>query len=136
MAFLTPCFVRVEDAAEREKLIEWMKDIGYEYVKPPKEELFGHKVVCDLSCCGTSHNEHTFASVEYIDCGTSVELFKAIAALNDENDREQWFVVDDGFEEEMVCSKSDVDYDYILSCYDHRKATAEEIVEYFKKREK
>lgn len=134
MTFTTPCFVRVEDAAEREKLIEWMKDIGYEYVKPPKEELFGHKVVCDLSCFGTSHDEHTFATAEYIDAGTSVDLFRALAAMNDENDREQWFVVDDGFEEEMVCSKSDVDYDYILSCYDHRKATAEEIVEYFTKK--
>lgn len=134
MTFTTPCFVRVEDAAEREKLIEWMKDIGYEYVKPPKEELFGHKVVCDLSCFGTSHDEHTFATAEYIDAGTSVDLFRALAAMNDENDREQWFVVDDGFEEEMVCSKSDVYYDYILSCYDHRKATAEEIVEYFTKK--
>lgn len=25
MAFTTPCFVRVEDAAERKKLIEWLE---------------------------------------------------------------------------------------------------------------
>lgn len=136
MAFTTPCFVRVEDAAERKKLIEWLEGIGYEYVQPPKEDRLGRKVICESLYAGLAHDEQIFASADYIDAGTSVELFRALAAMNDENDREQWFVVDDGFEEEMVCSKSEVDYDYILSCYDHRKATAEEIVEYFKKREK
>ena len=101
MAFTTPCFVRVEDAAERKKLIEWLKEIGYEYVQPPKEEVYGCKVVCESSYFGTAHDEQTFATAEYIDCGTSVHLFKALAAMNDENDIEQWFVVDDGFEEEM-----------------------------------
>lgn len=154
MAFTTPCFVRVEDAAERKKLIRWLKEIGHN--------------VCD--CClfdgwNTIHcnpllhdstfdvhgvpdydaesgynielfkHENSLKDCPSYDAGTNVDLFRAIAAMNDENDREQWFVVDDGFEEEMVCSKSEVDYDYILSCYDHRKATAEEIVEYFKKRE-
>lgn len=135
MAFTTPCFVRVEDPEEREKLIEWLEHIGYKYIQPPKEEELGNKVICESSYCGTAHDEQTFSTAEYIDAGTSVELFRALAAMNDENDREQWFVVDDGFEEEMVCSKSEVDYDYILSCYDHRKATAEEIVEYFKNKE-
>lgn len=134
MTFLTPCFVRVEDAAERKKLIEWLEEIGYEYVQPPKEEVLGSKVICDSSYCGTANDEQTFSTAEYIDADTNVDLFRALAAMNDENDREQWFVVDDGFEEEMVCSKSEVDYDYILSCYDHRKATAYEIVEYFKKK--
>lgn len=69
------------------------------------------------------------------DASTSVDLFRALAAMNDDNDREQWFVVDDGFQEEMVCSKSDVDYDYILSSYDHRKATTEDIISYFKNKE-
>lgn len=27
MTFTTPCFVRVEDAAERKKLIEWCNDV-------------------------------------------------------------------------------------------------------------
>lgn len=140
MTFTTPCFVWVEDAAEREKLIEWMKDIGYEYVKPPKEELFGHKVVCDLSCFGTSHDEHTFATAEYIDAGTSVDLFKALAAMNDENDREQWFFVQKDVGDlygriikhngELFFNKS---YKTVSPVY-FRKATAEEIVEYFTKK--
>lgn len=129
MAFTTPCFVRVEDAAERKKLIEWLKGIGYnitgrlhgDYVIAAEGKIYVAVIVC--------------ASKPFIDAGTNVELFKALAAMNDENDREQWFVVDDGFEEEMVCSKSEVDYDYILSCYDHRKATTEEIISYFKNKE-
>jgi len=136
MTFTTPCFVRVEDPAERKKLIEWLEEIGYEYVQPTKEEVLGNKVICESSYCGTAHDEQTFSTAEYIDAGTSVELFRALAAMNDENDREQWFVVDNRFVKEMVCAKNKVDYYYILSCYDHRKATAEEIVEYFKKREK
>lgn len=118
MAFTTSCFVWVEDPAERQKLIEWLEEIGQEFCIECNELVFSNKY------SGLPFN-----------CGTNVELFKAIAAMNDENDREQWFVVDDGFEEEMVCSKSEVDYDYILSCYDHRKATAEEIISYFKNKE-
>lgn len=117
MAFLTPCFVRVEDAAERKKLIEWLKGIG--------NDLY--------STHDGFVNSNLFSSNPFY-CDNNVDLFKALAAMNDENDREQWFVVDDGFQEEMVCSKSDVDYDYILSSYNHRKATADDIVKYFKKR--
>lgn len=129
MTFTTPCFVRVEDAAERKKLIEWLGGIGYAHLPFISES---DKISTDAN--GMIWLTDANRGGAY-DCGTNVELFRALAAMNDENDREQWFVVDDGFEEEMVCSKSEVDYDYILSCYDHRKATAEEIVEYFKKRE-
>lgn len=139
MAFTTPCFVRVEDAAERKKLIELLKRIGWRFrgiASPEKKYVVAdahHQTVTTWVL--DEWGAERFENIGYIFCGTNVELFKALAAMNDENDREQWFVVDDGFEEEMVCSKSEVDYDYILSCYDHRKATAEEIVEYFKKRE-
>lgn len=156
MNFLTPCFVRVEDAAERKKLIEWLEEIGYHVCSCCKYDGWN-----TLDCGPVDRGDVTFEvhgvpdndeesgyNIEIFkyenshkdrpsyDCGDSVELFRALAAMNDDNDREQWFVVDDGFQEEMVCSKSDVDYDYILSSYDHRKATADEIVEYFKKREK
>lgn len=153
MAFITPCFVRVEDAAERKKLIEWLDEIGYHVCScckydgwntldcgpvdrgdvtfevhgvPDNDEKSGYNV--ELFKYENSHKEHPA-----YDCGDNIDCFRALAAMNDENDREQWFVVDDGFQEEMVCSKSDVDYDYILSSYDHRKATADEIVKYFKK---
>ncbi len=115
MSFTTPCFVRVEDPAERKKLIEWLEDIGQEFCAACHELVFSNKYSCIP-----------------FNCGTNVELFKSLAAMNDENDREQWFIVNDGFETEMVCSKSGIDYDYILSSFDYRKATADEIIEHFK----
>lgn len=132
MAFTAPCFVRVEDAAERKKLIEWLEGIGYNSFS--KYMYCSNRDTIFTTFTGLPVITYTPIDDSWIDCGANVDLFRALAAMNDENDREQWFVVDDGFEEEMVCSKSDIDYDYILSCYDHRKATAEEIVEYFKKR--
>lgn len=129
MAFTTSCFVRVDGPEKLKKLIECLEGIGYKKAG----RFHGEYVIA------TGGNIYTAVIVRaldpFIDCGTNVELFRALAAMNDENDREQWFVVDDGFEEEMVCSKSEVDYDYILSCYDHRKATTEEIISYFKNKE-
>ena len=135
MTFTTPCFVRVEDAAERKKLIEWLEGIG---ITGDEDWTAGDVVlsVKDTTYCCLYEEAVFVAGDTAIYCGADVELFKALAAMNDENDRGQWFVVDDGFEEEMVCSKSEVDYDYILSCYDHRKATTEEIENFFKKKGK
>ena len=139
MAFLTPCFVRVEDPEERKKLIKWLKKIGWVFIGPySKRRKYLLCKPTDKTVTAWVMDEwgaERFENIGYIFCGTSVDLFRALAAMNDEDDREQWFVVDDGFEEEMVCSKSEVDYDYILSCNDHRKATTEEIISYFKNKE-
>lgn len=142
MTFTTPCFVRVEDPAEREKLIEWLDEIGYEYVKPPKEEYSGYKVICESSYCGTAHDEQTFATAEYIDAGTNVDLFRALAAMNDKNDREQWFVakknISDCYDiDDIIYQKGDMFFNAsgeLLVEKNFRKATAEEIVKYFKKK--
>lgn len=153
MKFTTSCFVYVKDIAERIKLTEWLKEIGYR-VCVCATFYHNNTIRCSMIdrngvLCPEVHGvpdvdidgecgleqflyENSKSDNPSYNCGNNIEMFKALAAMNDENDREQWFVVDDGFEEEMVCSKSDVDYDYILSCYDHYKATAEEIIEYFK----
>ena len=89
MKFTTPCFVRVEDADERQKLLQWCMYLGYLCPEIPQEERLGGLVICDGVCVGIVHNSATF-SIEtvYEDCGTNIELFKALAAMNDENDRE------------------------------------------------
>lgn len=57
--------------------------------------------------------------------------------MNDENDREQWFVVEHtGSADELVLADSEDALAYIQSGDGWRKATAEEIIEHFKKREK
>lgn len=70
-----------------------------------------------------------------IDCGENTELFKALAAMNDENDREQWFT--DGYHFELCpTNKADMVAWHMMYRTKPRKATAEEIVEYFKNKER
>ena len=89
MDFTTPCFVRVEDTTEQERLVDQCIKLGYYYVDMLVEERNADKVVCDEDCVGISHNPQYFTNTECTDCGTNVELFKALAAMNEENDLEQ-----------------------------------------------
>jgi len=73
-----------------------------------------------------------------IDCGTNIELFRALAAMNDTNDREQWFV----YPECDLWHKSDsAKFKTLTVSWEEgltnarpffRKATSEEIVDHFK----
>lgn len=65
-----------------------------------------------------------------IDCGTDVDLFKAIAAMTPFNDREQWFT--DG-QDWRLCHDEVVTKMVIPSYSLYHKATAEEILKHFKK---
>lgn len=148
MEFTTPCFVRVEDAEKRKELTEWLKGIGYHVCS-----------CCLFDGCNTLHcrgidrlkiayevhgicdyDEETRYSIDQfkaenadskhpaVDCGENIELFKALAAMNYENYREQWFVE----EGRMFKCTSDKINNYPYNWPNTRKATAEEIVEYFK----
>lgn len=83
MAFLTPCFVRVEDPEERKKLIKWCNDVIGR--SGEKDYTYGDVVLCirdTTYCC--SYEEAEFVSNDTtIDCGTNVDLFRALAAMND-----------------------------------------------------
>ncbi len=147
MAFTTPCFVRVEDAAERKKLIELLKRIGWRFrgiASPEKKYVVAdahHQTVTTWVL--DEWGAERFENIGYIFCGTNVELFKALAAMNDENDREQWFVVKKNISDcydidDIIYQKGDMFFNESgepLVEKHFRKATAEEIVEYFKKRE-
>lgn len=153
MKFTTPCFVRVEDAEKRKELTEWLKGIGY-YVcscclfdgwntlhcRGIDRLKIAYEVhgICD-------YDEETRYSIDQfkaenaakehhtIDCGENIELFKALAAMNDENDNEQYFVTELAGSSYCVHKNRNTNLDYSLVC---RKATVEEIIEHFKKREK
>lgn len=112
MEFTTPCFVRVEDAEKRKELTEWLKGIGYHvcscclfdgcntlHCRGIDRLKIAYEVhgICD-------YDEETRYSIDQfkaenvakghpaIDCGENIELFKALAAMNDENDYMQWYV--------------------------------------------
>lgn len=96
MKFTTSCFVRVEDVDKRKKLVEWLEgQIGYRYcvgcynarsaIDSPliPYVLVSTRAETGFVQCFVQRPD------EGIDCGTDVELFKALAAMNDENDHYQ-----------------------------------------------
>lgn len=140
MKFTTPCFVRVEDAAKRKELIGWLFNIGYELCEhligmdgetPVVVAAFGN---IDLWVRTHCKSETCF------DCGENIDLFKALAAMNDENDLNQWYVCDvpywcDLRQGDWVIKRDTMDHTTFFPSVFH-KATAAEIIGYFKKREK
>ena len=144
MTFTTPCFVRVENPEKRKELIEWLEWIGY------KLEYLRNDGVIVL----TSENRvyvygealYRVIKVDYdaIDCGTDIELFKALAAMNEENDREQWYAYTEyptnegknGVRKFVFNEPARFDSFVDVPSGYYRKATVEEIVEYFKNKER
>lgn len=151
MTFTTPCFVRVENPEKRKELIEWLERIGYHvcscclfdgwntlHCRGIDRLKIAYEVhgICD-------YDEETRYSIDQfkaenadskhpaVDCGENIELFKALAAMNEWNDRKQWFVE----EGRMFKCTSDKINNYPYNWPNTRKATAEEIIEYFKNKE-
>ena len=127
MTFTTPCFVRVENPEKRKELIEWLEGIGYKLEYLRNDGVIVLTSENRVYVYGEAVHEIIKSDYDTIDCGENTELFKALAAMNDVNDREQWFVSNEG-SEWAICKKTLNVYSGVLC----RKATAEEIVEYFK----
>lgn len=126
MSFTTPCFVLVKDPEKQNELIEWLRNIRYNVNKLDDLDI---NPVFAASSKGIAYSACNFYDVPgFIDCGDNIEMFKALAAMNDENDREQWFVE----EGRMFKCTSDKINNYSYHWITTRKATAQEIVEYFK----
>lgn len=164
MKFTTPCFVRVEDVDKRKELTEWLKGIGY-YVcscclfdgcntlhcRGIDRLKIAYEVhgICDYDeetkyCIGQFKAENAESCYPSYDCGDNIELFKALAAMNDDNDREQWFINDTYAN--IGCVMWHLYEDKKLKHYyvewedgetdirsEFRKATVEEIIKHFKK---
>jgi len=141
MKFTTPCFVRVEDAEKRKELAVWLSSIG-RYVSPAVTSSDYHKdwvIVTEPYDPDLDGYVGIWAktpkSPAFIDCGENIELFKALAAMNDENDREQWFIDESGHFEKCSVKEANIVGWIMLYGKTPRKATVAEIVEYFKSTE-
>lgn len=139
MKFTTPCFVRVEDAEKRKELAVWLSSIN-RYVSPAVTSSDYHKdwvIVTEPYDPDLDGYVGIWAktpkSPAFIDCGEDIELFKALAAMNDENDNEQYFVTELAGSSYCVHKNRNTNIAYSLTC---RKATVAEIIEHFKKSEK
>ena len=142
MGFIKPCFIRKNTPELRKKL----EELGYEantyecfwddenryIITTIGSNGFAFYTLCIKNCC-------ILENKEYIDCGDNEELFLAIAALRDDKPDYQWFLWEhnDG---EYHPEENDSWRQYIPGehweewwWFEVRKATAEEIVEHFKK---
>lgn len=134
MKFTTTCFVRIENAEKRKELAVWLSSIG-RYVSPAVTSSDDHKdwvIVTEPYDPDLDGYVGIWAktpkSPAFIDCGENIELFKALAAMNDENDNEQYFVTELAGSSYCVHKNRNTNLDYSLVC---RKATVEEIIEHF-----
>jgi hypothetical protein len=86
------CFVRIKNEEKREEIREWLRESGYitdsfqirddhQYVVTSASGSMRAWTCCELPDLHIRH-----------DCGTDIELFRTLAAMNDRNDRDQWFV--------------------------------------------
>ena len=134
MTFTTPCFVRVENPEKRKELIEWLEGIGYRLEYLRNDGVIVLTSENRVYVYGEAVHEIIKRDYDTIDCGENTELFKALAAMNYENHREQWFT--DGYHFELCpTNKADMVAWHMMYRTKPRKATAEEIVEYFKNKE-
>jgi hypothetical protein len=131
MKFITPAFVRIECPEKRQELIEYLEDIGYKKASKLDFVNCDKAIVCHAN--GSHYNlwsdsvNMNFPDDLLYNCGSNINLFKALAAMNDKNDYRQFFFHVENPKNWMISEVS------IL--YEHqiwRKATAEEIVEHFK----
>ena len=134
MAFIQECFVR--NPENKFRLIVELERLGYRSMYMLwRNNIEGANLVCEGQTwhCTDSDNKPWC-----IDCGTSEEMFLALAALRDDTDYMQWFICGDN-ESMFKVDKPDMSVEkYIHEYMDgwdtegYRKANAEEIVEHFK----
>ena len=137
--FIQPCFIRKNTPELRKKLEELGYKPSYPIFQYP--EVFKHIAACNffgskyygVSDDEVSHHGEIKDAIKnggMIDCGTNEELFLALAALRDDNDKKQWFVHDYQYQKVWIFSE--------MECYGDEpfahKATVEEIIEHFKKK--
>lgn len=142
MGFTTPCFIWKDTLELRNKL----EKLGY--FKHPSccEESFGYLYVGrNLYCtCPIGYIEEV---TNAIDCGDNEKLFLAIAALRDDTDKHQWFVMEEKLSSinypDSVINKATfikccldkwcyLKNEYCLMDISEHKATIEELIYIFK----
>lgn len=140
MKFRTPCFVRVEDVVERRKLVEWLEGrIGYRYCvgcfnarSAIDSPLIPYVLVSTRAETGWVECSVLRPDMG-IDCGINIKLFKVLAAMNDDNDLDQAFVDDDGNFAISNSAIAGIKSWEAVHFATPRKATAEEIIDHYKR---
>lgn len=133
MSFTQPCFIRKNTP----ELIKKLEELGYN--RHPSYGDNGQYLYLNRGFYHTNVVGYSEEIERMIDCGTNEELFIALAALRNDTDVNQWFVMD--VEEYMDINQGDwfiaTDRNkgkhigtQIEPMYCH-KASVEEIIEHF-----
>ena len=95
MSFQTSCMLLVQNEQQQIELEKWMNSIGWRI-------LGGRNSKHCFLVADTDENASLWLELDesarewfghdFYDCGKNIEMFKALAAMNSDNDREQWFV--------------------------------------------
>ena len=141
--FTQPCFIRKNTPELRKKL----EELGYHtyHIEDYEDAPSNWCTVSEVEACyaGIWCNEPKGESAKKrIDCGTNEELFLAIAALRNDTDINQWFVMEVKVYQDLSqgdwFKATDVNGQYHIGTkidplYCH-KATVEELIEHFKEK--
>lgn len=129
MEFTTQCFIRKYTKKLRYKL----EKLGYGEYAIIKNNIEGNCIAVNQTKFITGFI--TISELDGIDCGTNEQLFFAIAALRNDTDINQWFILQDGSWVKCECdSRVDMwgDFDEEIGEKYPRKATVTELIEHFK----
>lgn len=121
--FTTPCFVRIENAAKRKEVYEKLEELGY--LKLDRNFIKLHKVI--IARLLYVQTTMAFMDGRFINCGTNIDIFLALASMRSDTDKGQYFI-----DERDGSINFSEDEDIGLSALVFRRATAAEIVEHFK----
>ena len=150
MGFTQTCFIKNNTEQLRNKLSDlgWkiclccgFKESMWLRTLPQNSSIHGIGYYDEASSVEEELNRFLNSKEENcIDCGTNEELFLAIAALRDDSDINQWFVLDKYIGQEDLpsilegslcfCDKKD-SKDCFPKYYEYHKATIEELINYF-----
>lgn len=149
--FITPCYVRVDDAEQREKVYKKLKAIGRDLYRTTKSEY----IFCFNNFLGVGLASSLYGKGirgvagraelcrdNVIDCGTNAKLFLALAGMRSDTDNRQYYICTKDYIDACDCISCNKGYikigDWETCCsnmsHNWRIASAAEIVEHFKQK--
>lgn len=134
MAFIQPCFIQKCTPA----LIEALVGIGYKTIGKTTLSLGGYGIFCNngkIKICSTNE-QPSIKDKDFIQCYDNENLFLALASMTDDEHGlcDYYIVTTDGnprYAKGSIHRALPISSVIHPSCY--RKATVEEIINYFKK---
>lgn len=139
LMFTQPCFIRKNTPELRKKLQELGQRAN------TLDDFKGEWLAANYGMYISVQDGFQHLHPNDIDCGTNEDLFLAIASLRDDTDKGQWFIYDsmdaviESFRvyEWLICNEDKIeDMFFYDSLYlNTHKATVQELIEHFSKKE-